>query len=56
VLEFVCCCYEGAAQKHRITLIEMGDPHATLFSHQAVLNTADGRKCHSYYVGAIAKR
>ena len=30
-----------------ITLIEMGDLHATLVSHQAVLKAADGREYYS---------
>jgi hypothetical protein len=44
----------GAAQKHRITLVEMGNPHTTLFSHQAVLKVADGRNGCSYYAGGMA--
>jgi sulfur-oxidizing protein SoxB len=38
-----------------ITLIEMGDLHATLVSHQAVLKAADGREYYSDDAGGMAK-
>ncbi len=38
-----------------ITLIEMGDLHATIVSHQAVLKAADGSEYYSYDAGGMAK-
>ena len=38
-----------------ITLIEMGDLHATLVSHQAVLKAADGSEYYSDDAGGMAK-
>ena len=46
---------QDAAAASRITLIEMGDLHATLVPHQAVLKELDGSEYYSYDAGGMAK-
>lgn len=53
-LGLICSASVAEASK-RVTLIEMGDLHATLVSHSAVLKNPDGTERYAHNAGGLAK-
>jgi len=54
-LSLLCGTPQASPNLKTITLIEMGDLHGTLVSHQAVLKNSDGSERYARNAGGLAK-